>query len=424
MLRLPSYRCSRRVALAVVAMTLSAIGVPVLGSVGAAGALTGDVAYPLGLCQANLVAVSTSNDQPARGTIALSLGGAPATADECFADGYTNSGVAVTTGDSASSSITAVAINSCYSVGDYASLVGGGITQCGRGFLANVSVFGDAYGGQPGSLFSFSLLGDASGSFLAIAPVGSAYGNTAVGCQAAYGSSDVWWRWCSAWESALTPSQQQAVYGTLQVLGQVGLAETQAVLNYYNSNISALSTVVATAAPFTGCENHGGVHGAFVGPGAGTIQTDLWCNDGYRVVYAYVYTLTSAKRLISCQVETIGTKLVGDGRDAESAIGAVTCSEPVHADWSMGFNVRTAIGTQFVACQDSEPYAQNGYYGTNPMPRRTCRTRMGTGRNSTTHYLRLTAASDGTQVTIVNKDPSFYIDCPEGSGPCSQPEQA
>jgi len=165
--------------------------------------------------------------------------------------------------------------------------------------------------------------------------------------------------------------------------------------------------------------------GTFVSPGAGIVQTDIWCSDGYHIVYAYVYTVSYPKRFIRCEVETIGTKLTGDGRDAQSSIGAVTCSEPVHADWSMGFNVRTASGaSQFVACSDSEPYTQNGYYSTNPMPRRTCGTRMGTGENSTTHYLRMTAASDGSQVTIVNKDPSFYIDCPEGTGPCSQPRQA
>jgi hypothetical protein len=148
------------------------------------------------------------------------------------------------------------------------------------------------------------------------------------------------------------------------------------------------------------------------------MQIDIWCNDGHGDVYAYLYAVPAAQRFIYCEVETIGTKLIEDGRTAESAIGAVTCSEPVHADWAMGFNVRTASATQFVACQDSEPYPQNGYYSTNPMPRRTCSTRMGTGRNTTTHYLRVTAASDGSQVTIVNKDPSFYIDCPEGTGPC------
>ncbi|MCA1832855.1 MAG: hypothetical protein LC750_09045 [Actinobacteria bacterium] len=274
-----------RRACAAALLTLGTVsGVPGLGSVPSAHAVTVGAEYPQGLCQANLVAVGTG-DQPAQGTVALSLGGAPATADECFNDGYTNSGVAVTTGDSASSSIAAIALTSCYSIGDYASVVGGGITQCGRGFLANVSVFGDAYG-SPGSLFSFSLLGDASGSFLAIAPFGSAWGNAAVGCQAAYGASNVWWRWCSAWDSALTPAQQQAVYSTLQSLRQLGLVETQAVLNFSNANISSLSTTVTTGGAFTGCDDHGGVAYAIARAGAGVTQVDIWCNDGAHFIYA------------------------------------------------------------------------------------------------------------------------------------------
>lgn len=214
-----------------------------LASVPSAQALTGSVAYPLSLCQARLVSASTSSNQPTQGTIALSLGGAPATADECFNDGYTNSGLAVSTGGSASSSISAIALTSCYSIGDFGAVVGGGVTHCGRGFLANVSIFSNSFGSS-GSLVSFSLLGDASGSFLAIAPFGSAYGNAALGCRAAVGSSGVWWRWCSAWESALTPAQQQAVYTTLQSLAQLGLVETQAVLNFYNDNVSSLSTTM------------------------------------------------------------------------------------------------------------------------------------------------------------------------------------
>lgn len=286
MFRLFSPRVFRR-ACAAALLTVGAVsGVPGLGSVPSAHAVTVNVEYPLGLlCHANLVAVGTGN-QPAQGTIALSLGGAPATADECFNDGYTNSGVAATTGSSASSSVAAIALTSCYSIGDYASVVGGGIAQCGRGFLANVSVFGDAYGGPPGSLFSFSLLGDASGSFLAIAPFGSAWGNAAVGCQAAYGSSDVWWRWCSTWESALTPAQQQAVYSTLESLRQLGLVETQAVLNFYNANASSLSTTVTTGGAFTGCDDHGGVGYAIARTADGVTQIDVVCNDGTRFIFA------------------------------------------------------------------------------------------------------------------------------------------
>jgi hypothetical protein len=286
-----------------------------------AHALTGDVAYPFGLCQANLVAVSTSNDQPAQGTIALSLAGAPATADECFNDAYTNSGAAVTTGDSASSSITAVAVNGCYTVGDYASVAGGGITQCGRAFLANVSVFNDASGScdsllnslglcptGPG-LVSVSLFGDASGSWLAVAPMGNASaGYFAPGCNSV--AAPYYWQYCSSSLLDAIPGERQLIYSAMQTLASVGLAQTQAAINYYNTNVSALSTTVATGTPLTGCETHGGVLGTYVGPGAGIVQTDIWCSDGYHVVYAYVYTVSSTKRFIRCEVETIGTKLV------------------------------------------------------------------------------------------------------------------
>lgn len=159
--------------------------------------------------------------------------------------------------------------------------------------------------------------------------------------------------------------------------------------------------------------------------GTGVFQINHNFSDGPNTVFVddLALSVPVRARIINCHVEFLGTKLVGDGRDAESTMGPVTCAEPVHADWSMGFNVRGAIGSEFVACQDSEPSAAAGYYSTNPMPRRTCRTRLGAGRNSTTHYLRFTAARDGNQVTFVNKDPSFYIDCPEGSGPCSEPQE-
>ena len=231
---------NRRRVSAVIFSTLiaSVAGIPGLGAVPAAHADTLSLGYPLGGCQANLVEASAVPGESSSGTIALSLGGGPATADDCFDDGYSNSGVAVTTGSSASSSIAAIALTSCYSVGDYASVVGGGVTQCGRGFLANVSVFGDAYGydsfGNQDGYVSFSLLGDASGSFLAVAPFGSASGQAAVGCTAADGAADVSWRWCSAWDSALTPAERQAVYSTLAALWELGLVETQAVLNFYS----------------------------------------------------------------------------------------------------------------------------------------------------------------------------------------------
>jgi hypothetical protein len=200
--------------------------------------LISTVGYPLGLCQANLVEASTGSNEGTTGTVALSLGGSSATADECFNDAYTNSGAALTTGSSASSSVAAIAIEGCYTAADYQSLAGGGLTSCNRGFFANVSVFDDATEAYPGGvgLVSFSLIGDASGSWLAVAPFGNAYSPTgiAVGCKSAYSDADVWWKWCTAWEGFLTPEQRQLVYTTLDALAAAGLAETQAVVNFYN----------------------------------------------------------------------------------------------------------------------------------------------------------------------------------------------
>lgn len=149
---------------------------------------------------------------------------------------------------------------------------------------------------------------------------------------------------------------------------------------------------------------------ASTGTGRSVHVDDLWLYATGGQVFA--------QRLINCAVETAGTKLIDGGRRAESAIGGVSCSEPVFAEWSLGFEVRTASATQSIGCGRGEREPPTGY-SLNPMTVRKCATNMGTGRNETSHYLTVEAARDGSRAFLVKKEPSFYIDCPEGSGPCT-----